>query len=76
LIPFCGRPDCFVPETPKGDEPVAVWSNYPHTGRVFRYVRVGTMDDPGTCPPDIHIHMSSKLPWVALPPNARTVPEF
>ena len=37
---------------------------------------VGTMDDPDKCPPDIHIYTSSKQPWVMLPPNAKSVPEF
>ena len=26
--------------------------------------------------PDIHIFTSTKLPWVAIPPGARSVPEF
>jgi len=55
---------------------VAVWSNYPQAGEAIRFVRVGTLDDPGACPPDIHIYVSSKLPWVTLPPGARAVPEF
>ena len=55
---------------------VAVWSNYPQAGPAIRFVRVGTMDNPDLCPPDIHIFMSSKQPWVTLPPGARAVPEF
>ena len=55
---------------------VAVWSNYPQAGPIMRFVRVGTMDDPDRCPPDIHIFTSSKQPWVTLPPGARAVPEF
>ena len=55
---------------------IAVWSNYPQAGPAIRFVRVGTMDDPGTCPPDIHIYTSSKQPWVTLPDGARAVPEF
>jgi hypothetical protein len=55
---------------------VAVWSNYPQAGEAVRFVRVGTMDDPDACPPDIHIYVSSKQPWVTLPPGARAVPEF
>jgi len=55
---------------------VAVWSNYPQAGPIVRFVRVGTMDDPDRCPPDIHIFTSSKQPWVTLPPSARAVPEF
>ena len=55
---------------------VAVWSNYPQAGPAIRFVRVGTMDDPDTCPPDIHIYTASKQPWVTLPPHIRAVPEF
>ena len=55
---------------------VAVWSNYPQAGPPVRFVRVGTMDNPDLCPPDIHIFTSSKQPWVTLSPSAKTVPEF
>lgn len=55
---------------------VAVWSNYPGGGPAVRFVRVGTMDEPARCPPDIHIFTSTKLPWVVLPEGARAVPEF
>ena len=55
---------------------VAVWSNYPQAGDAVRFVRVGTLDDPDARPPDIHIYVSSKQPWVTLPPGARAVPEF
>jgi hypothetical protein len=55
---------------------VAVWSNYPQAGPAVRFVRVGTMDDPNYCPPDIHIFTSSKQSWVTLPPGAKAVPEF
>ena len=55
---------------------VAVWSNYPQAGPAVRFVRVGTMDTPRACPPDVHIYTSTKLPWVVLPPGAKAVPEF
>lgn len=55
---------------------VAVWSNYPGAGPLARFVRVGTLDDPGRMPPDIHIFTSTKQPWVTLPPGAKAVPEF
>ncbi|HZV20438.1 MAG TPA: GFA family protein, partial [Hyphomicrobiales bacterium] len=55
---------------------VAVWSNYPQAGPSVRFVRVGTMDDPSLCPPDIHIYTSTKLPWVTIPAAAKAVPEF
>jgi hypothetical protein len=38
----------------------------PQAGRAVRFVRVGTLDDPDRCPPDIHIFTSSKQPWVTL----------
>jgi len=55
---------------------VAVWSNYPQAGPAIRFVRVGTMDNPDVCPPDIHIFTSSKQPWVTLPAGSKAVPEF
>ena len=48
---------------------VAVWSDY--GGRpAIRFLRVGTLDDPGAVPPGAHIFTRSKLPWVALPGDA------
>ncbi|MBU6297968.1 MAG: GFA family protein [Alphaproteobacteria bacterium] len=44
----------------------AVWSDYGRR-KVMLFVRVGTLDDPGALPPDVHIFTRSKLPWVALP---------
>ena len=50
----------------------ALWSDY--GGRpALRFVRVGTLDDPATLPPDVHIYTRSKLPWVRLPEG---VPAF
>jgi hypothetical protein len=48
---------------------IAVWSNYAGAGDVIRFVRVGTLDEPASLPPDIHIYTSSKQPWVQLPPD-------
>lgn len=55
---------------------VAVWSNYARAGDAVRFVRVGTLDEPGRLRPDIHIYTSSKQPWVLLPPDTPAVPEF
>ena len=55
---------------------IAVWSNYAQAGPAIRFVRVGTMDNPDLCLPDIHIFTSSKQPWVTLPAVAKAVPEF
>ena len=55
---------------------IAVWSNYSGAGPAFRFVRVGTLDEPDHLPPDIHIFTSSKQPWVVLPPDVPAVPEY
>jgi hypothetical protein len=50
---------------------VAVFSQY--TSPRVRFVRAGTLDDPASVAPDVHIFTRSKLPWVALP---ESVPAF
>ncbi len=55
---------------------VALWSHYAGAGDAVRFVRVGTLREPGRLPPDIHIFTSTRLPWVALPPDRPAVPEF
>lgn len=44
----------------------AVWSEYGGIA-ALRFVRVGTLDNPAALPPDVHIYVRSKLPWVTLP---------
>lgn len=55
---------------------ITLWSNYAGLGTLARFVRAGTLDNPGLFPPDIHIFTASKQPWVIIPPDARAVPEF
>jgi len=55
---------------------VAVWSNYSGAGPSFRFVRVGTLDNPDRLPPDIHIFTRSKQPWVVLPDGVPAFEEF
>jgi uncharacterized glyoxalase superfamily protein PhnB len=55
---------------------VALWSNYAGGGDHVRFVRVGTLDQPDLLPPDIHIFIASKQPWVVLPPGMPAVPEY
>ena len=55
---------------------VALWSHYSTAGRRSAFVRVGTLAEPGACPPDIHIFTASKLDWLELPDGAAAVPEF
>jgi hypothetical protein len=50
----------------------AVWSEYGGL-TALRFVRVGTLDDPQALPPDVHIYVRSKLPWITLPGD---VPAF
>lgn len=44
---------------------VAVFSEY-NVGAQFRFVRGGTLDEPGRITPDVHIYTATKLPWVLL----------
>ena len=55
---------------------VAVWSVYSGMGPDFRFVRVGTLDDPDACPPDIHIYTESKQPWVVLPQEVPAMEQY
>ena len=55
---------------------VAVWSHYAGAGELFSFVRVGTLDDPDACPPDVHIFTASKQPWVVLPPGVPAFREY
>jgi hypothetical protein len=64
-----GRPHTVFRCTDCG---TAVWSEYGGLS-ALRFVRVGTLDDPKALPPDVHIYVRSKLPWIALPSG---VPSF
>ncbi|GMG84928.1 GFA family protein [Paralimibaculum aggregatum] len=55
---------------------VALWSSYPDAGPRIRFLRVGTLDEPDACPPDIHIYTASRQPWLVLPEGVPTVPEY
>ena len=48
---------------------VALFSHYGGSGRMSAFVRVGTLDRPAACPPDVHIFTSTKQPWVVLDPS-------
>jgi hypothetical protein len=53
---------------------VAVYSNYGHPG--VRFVRGGTLDEPSTVEPDVHIYVRSKVPWVTLADSAPAFDEY
>jgi hypothetical protein len=59
-------PKCFV----------ALWSHYAGAGDALSFVRVGTLDDPQSQSPDVHIFTTTKQPWVQLPPGVPVFPEF
>ena len=50
---------------------VALYSHY--TRPTVSFVRAGTLDEPASVSPDVHIFTRSKLPWVTLPEG---VPSF
>jgi len=50
---------------------VAVFSEY--TRPEVRFVRAGTLDEPSSVAPDVHIFTRSRVPWVTLPDS---VPAF
>jgi len=55
---------------------LALWSIYNGAGDRFRFLRVGTLDNAGAYPPDIHIFTSTKLPWVDVPQDVPTSDAF
>jgi hypothetical protein len=59
---------------------IAVWSYYlamqGGVGELIRFIRVGTLDNPGEVPPDVHIYTSTKMPWVILPPDTLAFEAF
>jgi hypothetical protein len=55
---------------------IALWSNYGGAKDLLRFVRIGTLDEPGALPPNIHIYTRSKLPWLPLPAGALAVEAY
>jgi hypothetical protein len=55
---------------------VALWSHYGGAGEAVCFVRVGTLDNPNVCPPDIHIFTSTKQKWLRLPEGVPAVEEY
>ena len=85
VVTLSGEPEVILTPSNSGkgqkitrctDCRVAVWSTYAGAGDLVRFIRVGTLDDPGLLPPDIHIFTSSKLPWVVLPAGKPAMPEY
>lgn len=53
----------------------AVWSDYGDRDWL-RFVRLTALDRPGDFVPDVHIYTKTRLPWVALPAEARIFEEY
>ena len=49
---------------------VALWSHYGGMGGEAAFVRVGTLENPDACPPQVHIFTRSRQPWFVLPMDA------
>ncbi len=47
-----------------------LWSRYHAPPGDTLFVRAGTLDQPDSVVPDVHIFTRSKLPWLALPEGA------
>ena len=44
----------------------AIYSHYLIRGKSVAFLRVGTLDEPSLCPPDVQIFTESKQSWVPL----------
>ncbi|MDM4765864.1 GFA family protein [Pelomonas sp. SE-A7] len=55
---------------------VALYSHYGGAGPLMAFVRVGTLDEPDRCPPDIHIFTKTKQPWLKLSDAKPLLDEF
>jgi hypothetical protein len=55
---------------------VTLWSHFGGAKEKVAFVRVGTLDNPNLCPPDIHIYTSSKQAWVELSDTVARVDEY
>ena len=58
-----------------GDCGTYVWSQYGGLGTCW-FVRVGTLEDPGSLPPNVHIFTSTKQPWLEIPDGVPVFEEF
>jgi hypothetical protein len=59
-----------------GECGVYVWSRYHGAPGDFLFVRAGTLDNPDTVRPDVHIFTRSKLPWLNPPADAPAFESF
>lgn len=55
---------------------VALWSHYPGAGPKIAFVRVGTLEEADRFPPDVHIFVASRQPWVRLSADIPAMPAY
>ena len=53
-----------------------LWSRYHGAPGDALFVRAGTLDTPEAVKPDVHIFTRSKVPWLELPKDVPSFPEF
>ncbi|MEM9708197.1 MAG: GFA family protein [Pseudomonadota bacterium] len=53
---------------------IVIWGTFGPP--IFRFVRVGTLDEPDALPPDLHIYTSTKAPWLALDDRVPVFEEY
>jgi hypothetical protein len=53
-----------------------LYALYGDNGDYTRFVKVGTLREPARCPPDAHIFVASKQPWVNLEGGAPAFEAF
>lgn len=54
----------------------ALWSNYGAAKEDVSFLRVGTLNNPDVCSPDIHIFTSTKQKWVQLDNSVPVMEEY
>ena len=54
---------------------VALWSHYGGPGSGLAFVRLGTLEDPGAFPPQVHCHASTRQDWLVLDGRVPVEPE-
>lgn len=54
----------------------SVWSHYGAAKAAVCFVRVGALENPNSCPPDIHIFTSTKQQWVQLDDSVPVMAEY
>jgi hypothetical protein len=54
----------------------ALWSKYHAAPGDTVLLRAGTLDDPASVTPDVHIFTRSRLPWVQVPAGAPAFEAF